>query len=943
MSINYIESISIDGLGNAPDRKLFNGYIYNLNYKIGVGLDKSEITVNIWSEDGTYSISKSDLGWTKLYKIHIGNNIVFNGYLVRYKIDKTTKKTLELKFTDTSCKMDKYYIGLKNKSWKSSVGNLIIVGREIHPCDRDYDGEIDSIPEMTDECHPCRNQATSDASIEKLNCKDMNYHQIFDVKYNFTMLLQELGKYFTIQSGVKDPNPKYFKSVTGTVRETLSNWCADFGWIFYWENDTIKFIDSRKTINIKSNIADYAPNLSSMSEEYSVENSFDRMVGTYYERPGTKDKYTCSDALYFQIPIFEPNRADLGAELQITSKIPHIAAGLVQYDEGLRDLWYWFDHYNLRKPENYFPGKKMHKVGMEILGSPIMLDGRDALMSASSIHLDTAGAITTSSLDQSTGLGKPDGMPANPDPSSSLDFLKSSAPTPGLSNVQAMIRANKKYRMCFELMKSEDQWVVANGLAKNPNDYFFFVAYYDQEIHQEHKKIEQDYGSNFLNKFHILVPDMSKPVEKKFFEDYTFKQDEVCGVKVRSNDNKISYNFASAGDGNSLEFFNTPSESTSGNIRNLSDLPFHQWLKIFRDSEGNPSNTPEQIQKLAEKRALMFRMIVVQKQDTFYPSPSTKASDETDEEGDEKPKDKIKNGKLLGLANKNSLIILEEKNNEIGEFVPRKLLEDTKYPLDKSIDRTKVYIVVGRAVSDTDYKIVSANAINPSASLATLFDGAPEKTKYRDEFDLKGEVFYKYKDLKCKEMGNLLPFCYRRSFKTPVATFTYYEPTYSNYGTVMEKTKEINYTFAKLEMPIWNKFKINDNVGNIQVIEKNISDEQIRIFKNTQNKCRYDIGKIKEYHKTMSSHLEMTQTSPIESLSFTIEGVNLTKAPKIHEGLVGIDISVDSEGGVSSTYSLATTLMRKIELETLIGTDEFTKQKSKTDFSNPSAHIPSKQ
>lgn len=906
MSIRYIDSINIDGRGNAPDRKIFNGYIYNLNYNIALGDSKSTVAVNLVSEDGSYSITQQDLNYSRVYKIQIGDNIKFNGYLVAYRKTADKEKLLELKFVDTSAKMDRFWVGLKNRHGDKSKDNIIIVGKEMHPCDRDYDGDIDSIADITDECHPCRNQATRDATITNVNCQEMNSYVVFPVQYNFTMLIAALSKQFKIDLRMRDPNEKYYTNYTGTVREVLQKWCGDFGWIFYWEDETIKFLDLRRTIEINANITDFCPNLAAYEEEYSIENTVDRVVATYYERAGSNDDYTCFDALYFELPIYQPNRIDLGSELQITNKIPHEAAGLAQYNLALRDLWYWFDYYSLRSPKDYKPGKSMPKVGLTILSAPIMLDGRDV---GNSDGLETGGlstgSLSTSSLEPSTGLFAPKGFPTAPDPTSDLDFLSSTPPTAKLQEVQALIKSNLKYKMCFELMTPEDQWIVANGLAKNKDDYFFFVGYYDEELHNLHQQEEYEYGREFLGKYHVLVPNMNDPIHREFFEDYTFKEDEICNIRIRTNDEKISYGFLNTSSGDQALYFNNPAEDESGTVDTLGNLPFSNWLKIFRDTRDAAT---------APNRERMFKLLVVSKPSAmFYPSPNVRYNGEDDEE---EIKDEIQNTTLINLAAKNSLIILGQKNNEQGEFIPRKVTEGSSFPLDKSLDRTKIFIVLGRSVSDTDYRFTNATAINPTAPLPIPFDGKPVKTAYEDEFDEKGQTVYQYEDLKCNYLGNLSPFCFLRSFKTPVATFSYYEPTHSDYGVVLEKVKNIKRKIDKLQYPILNKTRISDKVASIQVLEKDISDDTIRIFKNRNNSCRYDLNRIKDFHETISEHLEFKYDKPLTSKQFVIEGVNITKTPKIENGLMSIDISL-SEDGVRSTYTLGTRLMQPISEDLL--------------------------
>jgi hypothetical protein len=907
MSIRYIDSISIDGRGNSPERKIFNGYIYNLNYNVALGDSKSSVTVNLVSEDGTYSITQNDLNYQRVYKIQLGS-ITFLGYLVNArKLYGPNEKLLELKFVDTSSKLDRFHIGLKNHLGQVSKDNIIVVGREIHPCDKDYDGDIDDIEDIVDECHPCRNQATRDAELVTINCQDLNRYMIFPVKYNFTMLMEAIRKQFKIDLKLRDPNPKYYTDYTGTVREVLQRWCADFGWIFYWEDESIKFLDLRRTLEINAHINDFCPTLSSYEEEWSIENTLDRIVATYYERAGSNDAYSCQDALYFQIPIYQPNRGDLGAELQITSKIPHEAAGLAQYNIALRDLWYWFDYYSLREPKDYKPGKSMPKVGLTILSAPIMLDGREVV---NSDGLETGGLSTgsleTSSLEPSTGLHRPEGFPANPDPTSDLDFLSTTPPTTALQEVQALIKSNLRYKMCFELMTPEDQWIVANGLAKNKDDFFFFVGYYDEELHQLHQQEEYEYGREFLNKYHVLVPNMNDPVHRAFFEDYTFKEDEICNIKIRTNDEKISYNFLNTGNADQCAYFNTPTENADGTVDTLGALPFSKWLKIFRDTRDAVT---------APNRERMFKMIVVSKPaSVFYPSPSVRYNGEEDEE---RIKDEIQNTTLITLAAKNSLIILGQKNNEQGEFIPRKVTENTQFELNKSLDRTKIYVILGRSVQATDYRMTNQTVINPTAALPVPFDGKPIKTDYEDEFDTKGETIYQYESLKCNNLGNLSVFAHQRSFKTPVATFTYFEPTYADYGVVLEKTKLIKRKIDKLQVPVLNKTKISDKVASIQVVERNISDDEIRIFKNKNNSCRYDLEKIRNYHKDISKHLEFTYDKPIVTKQFTIEGIEINKVPKIENGLISIDVSLGEEG-VKTSYVLGTRLMQPISEELII-------------------------
>lgn len=908
MAIHYIDSITIDGKGNGPSRKLFNGYIYRLNYDLKMGDGKSKILANIASEDGTYTISQADLNFDRLYPIKIGTGISVNMFLEKYRLlVEPDSKLVELQFSDTSRKLDITFVGLYKKHGTISRGNLLIVGKEVHPCDKDFDGDIDDLKEIEDPCYPCRNTARKEAEMTRINCLEMSKYQIFDVMYNFDDLVAVLSTKFKIQP-ITNPNPKYKTKHTGSVREVLQSWCSDFGWTFYWEDETIKFLDLRKTLDVSANIEDFCPNLSAYEEEYSIEDTVQSGFISLYERAGKRQKYECIGARHFRLPVYEPGSNS--TELSITSKIPVEAAGLAQYNETLRDLWYYYDYYGLRSAADYKKNQFLSKWGLTILSEPVTLRaGNNGQASSSSLQTGglSTGSLGTTRIEPSIGLNKPAGFPENPEPTSDLAFLNSSVPTAALRAVQAAILGNLKYKMCFELLTAEEQWMVANGLVKNADDYFFYVGYYDEDAHRYHIAEERSFGSEFMGRFHIYKPDMNDPDDVEFFEDYTFRQDEICDIKIRTNDKKISYENLNDGSNDSIKFYNNPGESEDGSIDTLSSLPFAKWLTIFRDSYGDA--------KVPTNRQRMFKMVVVQKSgELFTPSPDSQYTVEDVEDG--KVKDAIKNPKLIQTVHKHSPIIIEQKNNDKGEFIPRKVL-GAEY--DKTIDRSRVFICMGRAVGKDDFRMTSANGMNVTQLQGMPFDGRPIKTEYENEFDLQGKTMYRYPELKCKTIGNESIFCKRRSFQTPEAVFTYYEPTYALYGVVLEKKKEIDDDIDKLQNVFQSNMEVGSTIASLKVIERNISDDEIRVFENKNGTCRYNLEKIREFHENFVRNLDYTQKEPLVSKTFTIEGIDLAQQPKIGDGLISLSINLEQDGGIQTTYTLGTRLMTPMDEKVLRG------------------------
>jgi hypothetical protein len=333
---NTIDKVNINGRNKA-----FGGYIYSVDYQVGLLDSPTTMSVQFVNESGEYQLP--ELSILKSYKISIGNIVSSNFYAVSYEKSETSQgRLLSVNFVDGSHILDRIWVGLYKRmgDHTTNVPGLLIVGREMHPCDSNQDGvfdqkDVDLI--RWNGVDPCELKCpNSDDDLEPVvdKCVQREIVEIFDVKYNFDDLLDALeGKTqayqgnrqvqtiisndqaagshsvtltlpdakrntnpnifnrVKIKNRPKNTNPFFFKDYNGTLREVLKNWCADFGWSFFWENDSLNFIDTktRPKINLQA-----FSNLESRSESATLEGTVGRGYASYYSQAGIESETDCS-------------------------------------------------------------------------------------------------------------------------------------------------------------------------------------------------------------------------------------------------------------------------------------------------------------------------------------------------------------------------------------------------------------------------------------------------------------------------------------------------------------------------------------------------------------------------------------------------------------------------------------------------------------------------
>jgi hypothetical protein len=266
-------------------------------------------------------------------EVKIGSFFTFKGYAVSFskKQSVSSGTTCELTLVDTSIILDKLWVGLAGKhgggpplirrssaAAKTTIpprvnfntlystlradpsvsdlqvfiadpndSNLILVGSYIDPC-ADKDGD-----QVTDECDPCSDIATSN-----IDCEKSRSFEILDVDYSFSELLKALNGRVSFGNNISGVPSDYRAQYTGSLREVLNNWCQDFGWTFYWNNNanSIVFFNLSTGINIDN--LKLENTLNCKIEEFSESKSIEQIKKTvniaYFGKAGEIKNYTCS-------------------------------------------------------------------------------------------------------------------------------------------------------------------------------------------------------------------------------------------------------------------------------------------------------------------------------------------------------------------------------------------------------------------------------------------------------------------------------------------------------------------------------------------------------------------------------------------------------------------------------------------------------------------------
>jgi len=295
MAFRKIEEIILQG---NPSGKAFGGYIYSMNVQMGYTNGPTRITLNVVNDKGVYTATdktgntpaggfNSLLGTSDPYKLKIGDLDEMFLYLISYEIRTAVgQRVLTLQFVDTSVLLDKVFVGLINRHVAAKDDSpygprygldktaKVDLKMRCLKCDGTSETEIvtpgETIISGTDK--PYRglertvdvvqssgaNPVVGEAYVEPTEPdkfrkngglvilgKEGFVEQVCDipeVDYNFDELLKGISPtYIEVKNDdnenptLTDRNNHYRQQYTGTLRDVLNAWCADFAFSFTWD------------------------------------------------------------------------------------------------------------------------------------------------------------------------------------------------------------------------------------------------------------------------------------------------------------------------------------------------------------------------------------------------------------------------------------------------------------------------------------------------------------------------------------------------------------------------------------------------------------------------------------------------------------------------------------------------------------------------------------
>jgi len=274
MAYRKIEEIIVNGVSG----EIFNAYIYGSNLELGFSESPTKLSLSIVKENGDFSSFPNSL--LTSYEIKIGTLTLSRMYLYSYEISRSVgQKTATLNFLDGSFILDKIFVGLINRHGVGPAGIPIDFSIPAKCTSCDGAQTIDVVGTLT--------RSIASGLIVNVDPKTggsiiLGQEQfvegqcdIPDVAYNFTQLLESMSQAGITVSGLVDVNPNYFQAYIGTLREVLSNWCADFGYSFYWDLIT----NSIKGIDLKIEV-DYINEIKNLISKNSSLNTYETEANT---------------------------------------------------------------------------------------------------------------------------------------------------------------------------------------------------------------------------------------------------------------------------------------------------------------------------------------------------------------------------------------------------------------------------------------------------------------------------------------------------------------------------------------------------------------------------------------------------------------------------------------------------------------------------------------
>ena len=833
----------------------YGGYPYSISLDIGFSDGGSTLTVLCVNEKGIYD--KPQPSWTNRINIKVGD-LNFQGFLVGWKKNNSVpQKTLELRYKDTSCLLDKVYIGLHKRhglntqasaSYNNTLGigyngitnndnlNLIILGREMHPCDVNNDGVItDQDGSNKDWCDPC-----PDCPPDKyeFRCDGLNDLKIFEVKYLFSDLLRVLGIPIPVKVAQRT---SYYRDYYGKLRDVLSHWCDDFGYTFYWNFSAstlasgIKLVDRSVPISIN-----FTPGDCEVTELYdgeSIENCFAQGTISYYAREGQTKSYTCSGVIYSNLncmrirELYNPENYD---NFVVGLKWRELAAGLSYYSSAMRDSMFWFNYYGILDASK--AKEKIFNIALDSNPSYFQLNKAKQLNELGNMKIYQ---VITKQDDGSL-------------------FDRCSA---------LVGDAIAPYTQRSKDLKRDDN---------NPS-YYFFVAEYHDEVASTSLNYDTRLAEEFMGKFWIRRGDFN-----------------TCGgMSGNSRTKTVSVQ------GINGESANFIAQGTQGWYPEFSGYGHEEGSPIdsfIIDTKVAPEPDSDQLIKTTKA------FILLERQAKWYPNKSDlpKYKDTLDYYQN------LIFSRVDGSANGQPELLSSlnpeySKNKNIYLFIVQEVSEVLTVNISnvdnflEPSDLEKIYAnnedaapcVANTDATSTGQTLIGTVGLKSSNCAWVNFNGfsfmmPAQATELQDG------------------IGDTDPFNDN--------------PASGGYKVQVNSSFEIPVCIPKIQTMLSNLPNPRGNFGQYDINLVEISDEDINIF--GEKSCVPSPEKLKKIHLTKGIQTSISNESPERTMQYKIIGLP-TNIPGVAQGLDGISIEV-SDGGVFTSYSLSDKIREKPNYDLII-------------------------
>jgi hypothetical protein len=276
--------------------------VYSIDFSNNGGKEPSVLEIKLVNQTGDYKHPTKQTSSPTVIKI--GNFFTFKGYPVSSTISNSSEgNILSIKYMDTSIILDKIFVGLKgihgagfDTVYEGTSQNVILLGEQVDPC-----AGIQS--NFDDPCNPFQSSSmaeqvpgdiVSQEGLEKrIDCEQQKKIQILDVVYKFQDLLTAARAKNIVFSNLPRfiENNTYYNRTTGSLREVLNQWCADYNITFVWDNGVVRFVDLKNGIDINDSGITNGCQMRDYSETETIEDNSTYGAITYFGAQGEIKQY----------------------------------------------------------------------------------------------------------------------------------------------------------------------------------------------------------------------------------------------------------------------------------------------------------------------------------------------------------------------------------------------------------------------------------------------------------------------------------------------------------------------------------------------------------------------------------------------------------------------------------------------------------------------------